>query len=1217
MPMSAQQAAEPDVATVLIIDRNFSDFVTLRSSLVRDGYKVIADLDPTEAIARLPVIAPDLILLNISTTETPTLDESALDAPAVDTLGLEICAQLLAQPLSSNIPIILITALTDAAGRNTGLKLGAADYLTQPIQPQEALARINLHLRLRQLNQTVTQQNCQIEQLNSTLGQLQQTQEYFRQLAENIDHVFWITNPDKNRMLYVSPGYERIWGRPPAELHTSPQAWLQAIHPDDRDRVIAAFVKQTQCEYNEEYRILRSDGDIRWIRDRAFPICNETGTIYRIAGIAEDITHYKHIQEKLQLQERAITASQNGIVIADARLPDRPVIYVNPAFERITGYQASEIIGHNCRFLQGIDKNQADLITLRAALKAGQGCTVSLRNYRKDGSLFWNELSISPIHDDQGTLTHYIGIQNDVTERKQVEAEREQAEASLRQMLRELEFQKFALDQAAIVAITDHNGTITEANDRFCEISKYSREELLGQTHRLVRSDYHPPSFFQDLWATITSGKVWKGEIQNRAKDGSLYWVDTTIIPLMGSGKRPSRYMAIRFDITIRKQSEHRLQTATLRLATLLQNLQAGILVEDEQRHIVLVNQSFCDLFSISAPPDVLVGTSCDQAAAQLQALFRNPENFINRVGEILAERVTVVEEEITLANERVLERDYVPIFAGDDYRGHLWQYRDITEQKQSKEAVQASNDLLRIISAAQSQFITSVDARVLFDGLLSSLLELTQSEYGFIGEVLFTQDGEPYMEEAYMKVRGRPYMKAHAMTNIAWNDETRALYDQHAAQGMEFHNLHTLFGAVMVTGQAVISNEPSTDPRRGGLPHGHPALNAFLGIPFYNDQQMVGMVGIANRPGGYSEALVSYLQPFLSTCANIIEAYRNDRRRQQAEQSLKQQLAAVEAAIDGIAILDASSQYIYLNSAHVQLFGYDSPADLLGQSWVNLYPPEEVDRFEREVFPVLARNHHWQGEATAKRRDGSTFAEEVSLTLIEGGGLVCVCRDVSDRKYAEEQLKSSLQEKEILLKEIHHRVKNNLLVVSSLLELQTDYINDPRVIKVFAESQTRIQSMALIHEKLYASQNLARIDLSEYLTTLAQQLFYTFNLTEKQVKLHFDIQSTQLNIETVTPCGLIVNELISNVFEHAFPHGKTGEVWLRVHQHSNRQITVQVQDDGVGFPESIDFRNTESFGLQLVCLLAEQLEGNLEIIRHNGTTFNLTFSELHYRQRL
>lgn len=189
---------------------------------------------------------------------------------------------------------------------------------------------------------------------------------------------------------------------------------------------------------------------------------------------------------------------------------------------------------------------------------------------------------------------------------------------------------------------------------------------------------------------------------------------------------------------------------------------------------------------------------------------------------------------------------------------------------------VEKGIDLLTVISEAQSDFILNGETRILFDRLLQRLLDLTASEYGFIGEIL---QGET-----------EPYLKTHAITNIAWNEATRNFYEENAESGLEFRNLKTLFGEVITTGQPVITNryDPDNDERAAGQPEGHPPMHSFLGLPFFLGDKQIGMVGIANRPGGYDEDLIQYLQPFRTTCASIIGAYRSDREKQDAEDELK-----------------------------------------------------------------------------------------------------------------------------------------------------------------------------------------------------------------------------------------------------------------------------------------------------------------------------------------
>ncbi len=197
-------------------------------------------------------------------------------------------------------------------------------------------------------------------------------------------------------------------------------------------------------------------------------------------------------------------------------------------------------------------------------------------------------------------------------------------------------------------------------------------------------------------------------------------------------------------------------------------------------------------------------------------------------------------------------------------------------------------NLLLKSITKALSRYIAETDPYILFNGLLDTLLELTGSEYGFIGEVFYTDDQIPYI-------------KSYATSNIAWNEETQKLYEQTKKKGMIFSRPDSLYGAVLKTGKMIIANDPATDSRSYGIPPGHPPLNTFMGIPFYAGEELLGMVGIANRRNGYHQGLAQSLSPFLETCGNLIQAYRNNIQKQQLEQKLayyQQQLSVAEDTI-------------------------------------------------------------------------------------------------------------------------------------------------------------------------------------------------------------------------------------------------------------------------------------------------------------------------------
>lgn len=289
-------------------------------------------------------------------------------------------------------------------------------------------------------------------------------------------------------------------------------------------------------------------------------ICQFAGMVYAKLLHEEE---RKAIISDLELKERAIKSSQNGIIITDSTQPDNPTIYCNPAFLKMTGYEEKEVIGRNCRFLQRKDTDQEGLTSLRKNIKNGKACTVKVRNYKKDGSLFWNELTISPILDENKKIRFFIGILSDITHQVMIER-------------------------------------------------------------------------------GLTESKT--------------------------------------------------------RLSELIQSAASGILVEDEHRRIVIANNEFCNLFGIPTDPEHHIGLNCADAALHSMHLFKNPDIFVSRIEKILTDRLTVKNEEIEFNDGRVFERDYVPIFISTEYKGHLWNYRDITKRKLAEKRLQESKDYAQSI---------------------------------------------------------------------------------------------------------------------------------------------------------------------------------------------------------------------------------------------------------------------------------------------------------------------------------------------------------------------------------------------------------------------------------------------------------------------------------------------------------------------------------------
>ena len=214
---------------------------------------------------------------------------------------------------------------------------------------------------------------------------------------------------------------------------------------------------------------------------------------------------------------------------------------------------------------------------------------------------------------------------------------------------------------------------------------------------------------------------------------------------------------------------------------------------------------------------------------------------------------------------------------------------------------------------------------------------------------------------------------------------------------------------------------------------------------------------------------------------------------------------------------------------------------------------------------------------------------------------------ELKKRKKAEDQIKLSLREKEILLKEIHHRVKNNLQIIISLLKLQSKQLNDPRLSEAFQKSIDRIHSMALIHEQLYQSSDFSQINLKNYIKPMVYHLFHAYRIGD-QIRLKLNLEDVVIKIDKAIPCGMILNELVSNALKHAFPQNQQGEIEIKLIKLPQNKCDLIVRDNGVGVPDNFELNQTQSMGMHLVNILVNQIEGSIKLIRKNGTIFDVIF---------
>ncbi len=316
----------------------------------------------------------------------------------------------------------------------------------------------------------------------------------------------------------------------------------------------------------------------------------------------------------------------------------------------------------------------------------------------------------------------------------------------------------------------------------------------------------------------------------------------------------------------------------------------------------------------------------------------------------------------------------------------------------------------------------------------------------------------------------------------------------------------------------------------------------------------------------------------------------------------------------DAIFLVDPKTlQITDCNRRAVELFEVNGKEDLIGIQGRTLqrYPftSAEID----EILAQLHEKGFWSREIEYLTRQEKVFWGNIAGKLVQIAGeevnLVRIT-DISDRKQIEKQLRASLKEKEVLLREIYHRVKNNMQLVSSLLHLQASSINDPTVLRLLHESQQRVKTMALIHERLYRSQNLARVNVATYIQDLVNNLVRFYTTARSSIRVTLELADVELDLDRAVPCGLIINELVSNALKYAFPEQK-GELYLQFCLEKTGNYCLIVKDDGIGIPAHIDPQCTDSLGMQLVYGLTEQLGGEIELDRSEGSQFRITFIKM------
>jgi PAS domain S-box-containing protein len=556
---SVTSATLPEKGTVLVADDMPESLDILFRYLKRAGYKVLVARDGQGAIHRAQTGQPDIILLDIVMPEMN---------------GYETCRQLKADPTTQDIPVIFISGLDEAFDKLKAFSSGGVDYISKPLEVKEVLARVENHVKLAQLQRALQEKNRRLEEENAqrrrVLDALKQSREYYRLLAEHSTDMISRQN-SQGIYIYISPAGRTLLGYELDEIisHTP----LEFIHPDDLPAIQEVYDNlAAQPEVSTlTYRTRHKDGRYVWLETTLKIIrVGKAELIEEIIGVSRDVTERKEAEETIQQQNQflsniieslanpfyVINVQDYTIQMANSTARAQGVATMRTCYALTHKRDAPcDSLEHPCPLVE-VQRTRRPVV-------------VEHIHFDKNGNPKNMEVHGYPIFNDKGEIIQMIEYSLDITERKQ-------ADEDLRKLSRAVE------QSGSAIVITDLKGVIEFVNPAFSRITGYTPQEAVGRTPRVLKSGQHSPYIYQDLWETISRGEIWQGELMNRKKNGELYWEFATISPVKDQQGQTTHYLAVKEDITERKETERALQEAYQDLQTMTHRMQDELALAQE-----------------------------------------------------------------------------------------------------------------------------------------------------------------------------------------------------------------------------------------------------------------------------------------------------------------------------------------------------------------------------------------------------------------------------------------------------------------------------------------------------------------------------------------------------------------------------------------------------------------------------------------------------------
>jgi len=785
-------------------------------------------------------------------------------------------------------------------------------------------------------------------------------------------------------------------------------------------------------------------------------------------------------------------------------------------------------------------------------------------------------VGLSKTKNDQGDV-YVIASVLDVTKQTQLQsALQEQTDL----------FESMIYDAPEAIIITNPDRTIKAVNPTFCSLFDYDPSDVLQRDTSLLYVDQEAYiKTGHDHYNPLAHTQAQAFEITYRKKDGSTFLAETVGGAIRSRQGIVLGYVAFIRDITERKQQESRLEEYQKAMA--LNHRRLNLATESAamgiwEYHIPTETLHWNDvMFDLYGVDKATFSSKIEDWTSKVHpddlANISEELNHCIESGDELTSRFRIHHSQKGIrylqvhASMLLNEKGKVETVIGIN--------RDETEDKQTQRQLERNHQLLNAISRAQTEFISEKDIQKVFDKLLMDILTLTESEYGFIGEILFKKDKQPYL-------------KTHAITNISWNDETRTFYEENKETGLVFENLDTLFGECIKTQKTIISNHPKNHPSAAGTPHGHPPLNAFLGQPFFLGSEMIGMIGIANRPQGYDEELVRFLQPLWTTLGQIVDALRQEKIRKEQEAKMQQLALVASKTKSGVVITDQDGYATWCNDAFTKITGYKLD-EIVGEKPGHLLqgPATDPDTVEY-INEQIKKRQGFQADILNYHKHGRPYwvSIEIQPVVDEDGKLtefIAVETDITQKKIADEELHDAVaraesfaieaeqasKAKSEFLANMSHEIRTPMNGVLGMLNiLMRDKLNDQQLHYVqlahnSAESLLTIINDILDFSKIEAGK-LEIEDIDFELPRLIYDFHQSFIYRTQEKGLAFDIVLDEELDTFVVGDPSRIRQILTNICGNAVKFTDQGSITLKVSRAKGNLVLFEVEDTGIGINE-------------------------------------------------